>query len=100
LVVLGVPSNDFGGQEPGNAQQIKEFCDISYKITFPLTDKTMVSGDTAHPFYAWAAAVSGAKPRWNFHKYLIGRDGKILESFNSLIGPSSMEKSIVKALGE
>ena len=91
LVVVGVPSDDFGGQEPGSAAQIKDFCEVNYSIDFPMTDKTVVSGDGAHPFYRWAADELGflAKPRWNFHKYLIGPDGKLQSWFSAMTDPES-----------
>ncbi|ALG70377.1 glutathione peroxidase [Azospirillum thiophilum] len=91
LVVVGVPSDDFGGQEPGSAAQIKDFCEVNYSIDFPMTDKTVVSGDGAHPFYRWAADELGflAKPRWNFHKYLIGPDGKLQSWFSTMTDPES-----------
>ena len=77
LVVLGVPSNDFGEQEPGTASEIKEFCAINYQVDFPLTEKYRVVGGAAHPFYRWVAAQlgEGAAPRWNFHKYLAAPTG-------------------------
>jgi len=91
LVIIGVPSNDFGGQEPGTATEIKEFCKLNYGVTFPMTSKYEVSGDDAHPFYKWIGDVlgfgSGAK--WNFHKYLIGRDGKPVDYFGSMTTPGS-----------
>ena len=78
LVVIGVPSNDFGHQEPGNASDITSFCEINYGVDFPLAEKTPVSGGAAHPLFKWLAEQGGflSKPRWNFYKYLIGRDGK------------------------
>lgn len=93
LVVIGVPSNDFGGQEPGSATQIKEFCEGAFGITFPLTEKVPVTGDAAHPFYKWAAATLGPKsaPGWNFHKYLVARDGRMVKSFYSGVAPNSAE---------
>jgi glutathione peroxidase len=89
--VLGVPSNDFGGQEPASNAKIKEFCAVNFDIDFPLTEKTVVSGDQAHPFYRWASDELGmlAKPRWNFHKYLIAPDGSIADWFASTTSPSS-----------
>jgi glutathione peroxidase len=98
LVVIGVPSNDFGGQEPGSATQIKEFCEGAFGITFPLTEKVPVTGEAAHPFYKWAAATLGPKaaPGWNFHKYLVARDGRIVKSFYSGTAPDS--KEIVAAI--
>ena len=91
LVVLGVPSNDFGGQEPGSEAQIKEFCEVNFDVDFPLTSKEHVVGDAAHPFYRWAAAELGlaAKPRWNFHKYLIGPDGRLVDWFASTTKPTA-----------
>lgn len=93
LVVLGVPSNDFGGQEPGAAPQIKSFCETNFNVRFPLADKTVVSGATAHPFYQWARAQMGAEraPRWNFHKYLIDRQGVLVGAYASAIEPLSAE---------
>ena len=82
LVVLGVPSNDFGGQEPGTEAQIQEFCEVEFGVNFPMTEKYEVKGSDAHPFYQWAANLEG-EPRWNFHKYLIAPDGKMVESFPS-----------------
>ncbi len=89
LVVLGVPSNDFGGQEPGTEAEIKRFCERQYAVDFPLTAKEPVSGAAAHPFYQWAAAVAGADsaPRWNFHKYLIGPDGALAGWFPTRTSP-------------
>lgn len=91
LVVVGVPSDDFGGQEPGSASEIKEFCTVNYRIDFPLTEKSVVSGDAAHPFYRWAAEELGfiAKPRWNFHKYLVAPDGRLANWFSSVTDPGS-----------
>lgn len=91
FVLLGAPSNDFGGQEPGTTQEIKEFCEVNYKIDFPLTEKVAVTGDAAHPFYRWAAAELGviAKPRWNFHKYLIDADGRLVDWFSSVTEPTA-----------
>ena len=89
FVVLGVPSNDFGGQEPGNETEIKTFCELNYGIDFPLTTKVQVKGENAHPFYKWAAREKGAltKPRWNFHKYLVGRNGRLVEWFSTPTKP-------------
>ena len=91
FVLLGVPSNDFGGQEPGSESEIKSFCDATYGIDFPMMAKVHVKGDAAHPFYRWAAEVRGAlaKPRWNFHKYLIGPDGHLADWFSTVTKPSS-----------
>ena len=102
LVVVGVPSNDFGGQEPEAEGEIKKFCQGAFGITFPLTDKQAVTGTAAHPFYAWAAAAAGegGAPGWNFHKYLIGKDGRLLRSFSSRMPPESddVTREIEKAL--
>lgn len=91
LVVIGVPSNDFGKQETGNAEEIAEFCEVNFGITFAMTDKVKVKGDEAHPFYQWAKSQSGfaGRPRWNFHKYLIGADGSVLDWFSSMTAPDS-----------
>jgi len=89
LVVLGVPSNDFGQQEPGSASEIKQFCETNYQVDFPLTEKYRVIGGDAHPFYRWVAAQIGedGAPRWNFHKYLIGPDGSLAGVWPSRVGP-------------
>ncbi len=89
--VIGVPSNDFGGQEPKAAGEIKEFCEGMFGVTFPLTDKNVVSGEDAHPFYKWAREELGwlNAPKWNFHKYLVGRDGKLVTSFFSATAPDA-----------
>ena len=91
LVIVGVPSDDFGGQEPRKGADIKHFCKINYGVSFPLADRTRVRGDDAHPFYRWALAQAGqeAKPRWNFHKYLIGADGKLVAWFDTETEPQS-----------
>jgi glutathione peroxidase len=93
LVVLGVPSNDFGQQEPGSAQEIKRFCETTYGVDFPLTDKVAVSGAAAHPFYRWALAELGAAaaPRWNFHKYLVSPDGRLVGWFPTRTAPDAPE---------
>lgn len=91
LVVLGVPSNDFGGQEPRQDGEIAKFCAAKYGAAFPLTAKTSVKGKAAHPFYQWAADTLGtaARPYWNFHKYLIGPDGRIVAWFATPTSPTS-----------
>ena len=98
LVVIGVPSNDFGQQEPGTAPQIAEFCKLNYGVSFPMAEKQIVTGDNAHPFYQWAAQKLGfgSRPKWNFHKYLIGRDGQLIDYFNSTTEPQS--DRLVKAI--
>ena len=101
LVVLGVPSNDFGGQEPGSEAEIKKFCAVNFDVDFPLAAKEPVKGEGAHPFYKWAAGELGviAVPRWNFHKYLIAPDGKLVDWFSSPTDPlSSRVTSAVEAL--
>jgi glutathione peroxidase len=93
LTVIGVPSNDFGGQEPKSEAEIKGFCQGIFGVTFPLAAKTVVIGSDAHPFYAWARQVLGADaaPRWNFHKYLVGRDGRLVTAFATRIEPDAPE---------
>ncbi|HEY1474102.1 MAG TPA: glutathione peroxidase [Pseudolabrys sp.] len=89
LMILGVPSNDFGGQEPGGKTEIEKTAQGDYHVTFPLTEKAMVKGADAHPFYKWAAQERPLEaPRWNFHKYLIGRDGHLKASFTSAVEPT------------
>lgn len=103
LVVLGVPCNDFGQQEPGEASDIRQFCDNAYHVTFPMTAKVeIVPPAKRHPFYKWVAEELGdaALPRWNFHKYLIGKQGELVEAFPSKatpLGPDMLE-AINKAL--
>ncbi|WP_075214738.1 glutathione peroxidase [Mongoliimonas terrestris] len=89
LVVIGTPSNDFGGQEPGSEDEIAGFCTAEYGVTFALTTKVRVRGGEAHPFYRWAAETLGTlnAPRWNFHKYLVGPDGRLLKAFPSAVSP-------------
>lgn len=91
LVVLGVPSNDFGGQEPRTDGEIAGYCEATYGASFPMTAKTSVKGEAAHPFYKWAAAELDvtARPLWNFHKYLIGPDGRIVAWFATPTPPLS-----------
>ena len=98
VIILGVPSNDFGNQEPGSSQEIKNFCEAKFGISFPMTEKVSVKGENAHPFYKWAKKNHGksAVPKWNFHKIIIGKNGKIVDTFSSITNPSS--KKFVKAL--
>ena len=93
LVVLGVPSNDFGAQEPGSEQEIKTFCETSFGVSFPMTAKEKVTGGDAHPLYRWIAEQlgEGGAPRWNFHKYLISRQGELLEAWPSRVAPEAPE---------
>jgi glutathione peroxidase len=103
LAMVGVPSNDFGGQEPGGATEIAETAQHQYGVTFPIAAKAVVTGANAHPFYKWAAqARPNEVPRWNFHKYLIGRDGYIAEVFASAVEPTDarVKTAIAKALAE
>lgn len=87
FVVLGFPSNDFGQQEPGNARQIADFCFNTYGVAFPMFAKTVVSGPKADPLFAALASQTGSPPRWNFHKYLIARDGSVVASYPSSVTP-------------
>ena len=90
LVVIGVPTNNFK-QEPGSNKQIKDFCETNFGINFPMTEKTNVIGNDAHPFYKWAKQNHGigAIPKWNFHKIIIGKNGKVADTFASFTKPSS-----------
>ena len=90
LIVIGVPTNNFK-QEPSSNKEIKEFCDTNFGINFPMSEKTNVIGEDAHPFYLWAKKNYGKKaiPKWNFHKIIINKDGKILDTFASITKPSS-----------
>lgn len=101
LVVLGLPSNDFGEQEPGSNEEIERFCDATFDVTFPLAGKQVVSGPAAHPLYRWAAAQTGTlgAPSWNFHKILIGRDGRVIDWFTAVsgIGPK-LDRAVGAAL--
>ena len=98
LVILGVPANDFGGQEPGSSDEIAQFCKLNYGVTFPMASKQVVSGDEAHPFYLWARKTLGfgTAPKWNFHKYLVSRDGALIDYFNSTTSPDS--DRLIKAI--
>lgn len=100
LVVLGVPSNDFGEQEPGGAAEIKAFCSNTYGIDFPMTAKQRVVGGDAHPFYRWVAEAFGeaAAPRWNFHKYLVGPEGDLVGLWPSAVRP--LDPEITAAIEE
>ena len=91
FVVIGVPSNQFGGQEPGSNEEIKNFCETNFNITFPITDKFDVKGENAHGLYKWAKENHGNStvPKWNFHKILINKEGKIQYTFSSFTTPLS-----------
>ena len=97
LVVLGFPCNQFGGQEPGSAAQIETFCQKNYGVTFPLFEKLEVKGPGKAPLYQFLTATQG-EPAWNFHKYLIGKDGQVLAAFPSKVAPDSPElKAAIEA---
>ncbi|WP_198373204.1 glutathione peroxidase [Roseomonas rosulenta] len=100
LVVLGVPSNDFN-QESGTNAQVRQFCDAQFGIEFPMAGLTRVRGVQAHPFFRWAGARAGGEPRWNFHKYLVARDGRRVQGFATSVEPESrpMIQAIEAALG-
>lgn len=100
LVVLGFPSNDFGKQEPGTDKEIADFCTNTYAVKFPMFSKSTVIGSSRNPLYADLAKVTGQSPQWNFHKYLIDRSGKVVQSFDSDVTPQSKQllAAIEKAL--
>ena len=100
LVVIGIPSNQFGGQEPGTETEIKDFCETNFSINFPMTSKYEVKGDNAHPIYVWAKDTYGKStvPKWNFHKILINKNGKVEDTFASFTKPLS--NKILKKLEE
>ncbi len=104
LVVIGVPSNDFGKQEPGSSDQIAKFCEVNYGVTFPMAKKEVVSGKDAHPFYQWAKSELGglSAPKWNFSKYLIDKKGKLVDYYISTTNPTDekITKKIEKLLNE
>ena len=98
LIVIGIPSNQFGGQEPGSESEIKNFCETNFNITFPMTSKYDVKGDNAHPIYLWAKETYGKStvPKWNFHKILINKEGNVEDTFVSFTNPLS--KKIINKL--
>jgi glutathione peroxidase len=96
LSVLGFPSNDFKGQEPGDEKDIQEFCTLTYGVKFPMFEKVHVVGDQATPLYKGLTAATGVAPGWNFHKYLIGRDGTVIAQFPSRVKPD--DKDLVAAI--
>ena len=100
LVILGVPSNQFGGQEPGSNNEIKDFCETNFNITFPMTTKIDVKGENAHPIYLWAKENYGkaAVPKWNFHKILINKQCKIEDTYSSFTKP--MSKKLINKIEE
>ena len=89
--VVGFPSNDFMGQEPGTEKEIREFCTLTYGVKFPMFEKVSVKGDAADPFYQELAKQGGGAPGWNFHKYLIGKDGQVIQAFGSRVKPDAPE---------
>lgn len=99
VVVLGFPSNDFGGQEPGTAAEIRTFCEKKYRVTFPMFAKVRTKGEGKSPVYEFLTARHG-EPQWNFHKYVVGKDGRVRAAFGSAVTPDSRElkNSIEEAL--
>jgi len=91
LTVLGFPSNDFGGQEPGDSKQIADFCYNTYGVKFPMFSKSSVAGKEANPLHAQLAKVTGTTPKWNFYKYLIDRNGKVIGSYSSMVTPTDRQ---------
>lgn len=104
FVVLGFPCNQFGGQEPGSNSEIKQFCSLNYSVSFPLFDKIDVNGKNTHPLYAYLKANSksllGENVKWNFTKFLVGKDGKVIDRFGSMTEPMSISKEIELALAK
>ena len=102
LVVLGFPSNDFGQQEPGSNKDIADFCKNTYDVKFPMFAKSSVSGSNPNPLFKMLIAKTGTTPKWNFYKYLIDRNGNVVDSFGSMTKPasSSITSEIEKLLGE
>ncbi len=101
LMIVGVPSNDFGGQEPGGAKEISETAQHQYGVTFPMAAEAVVKGPDAHPFYRWAATARPKDvPRWNFHKYLVGRDGYLADVFPESVDPldTRVKTAVARAL--
>jgi len=102
FVVLGFPSNDFGQQEPGSNKEIADFCKNTYDVKFPMFAKSTVSGSNPNPLFKMLIAKTGTTPKWNFYKYLIDRNGNVIDSFGSVTKPtsSSITEQIEKLLGE
>lgn len=98
LVVLGIPSNDFGEQEPGSEETIRQFCTAHYGVDFPMTIKETIIGPAAHPFYRWISEQTGdaGAPRWNFHKYLIDPEGNLVDMWPSQVDP--LDEQIITAI--
>ncbi|AFU98909.1 glutathione peroxidase [Simiduia agarivorans] len=104
LEILGFPCNQFGKQEPGESDEISEFCELNFGVTFPLYEKVDVNGEQAHPLFNWlkaeAPGIFGSEGiKWNFTKFLVGRDGKVIKRFAPKDKPESLEADLVKALG-
>lgn len=103
LHILAFPCNDFGGQEPGSIQEIQQFCSLNYNVTFDLFDKLHCIGDQQHPLYAWliAHSASNADVKWNFEKFLISKDGRVLQRFESKVTPEdpALIQAVEQALG-
>lgn len=101
LVVLGFPSNDFGNQEPGSGKDIADFCTNTYGVKFPMFAKSSMRGDQANPLFTELSKASGTRPKWNFYKYLVGRNGQVIDSYSSLTAPDDRDlvRDIEKALG-
>jgi glutathione peroxidase len=103
LVVIGFPCDQFGGQEPGDEDEIQEFCQVNYGVTFPMMAKVEVNGDEAHPVFRWLKAEKGgalgSRIKWNFTKFLVGKDGKPIKRYGSTTKPAKLEGDIEKALG-
>ena len=98
LIVLGIPSNQFGNQEPGSEKEIQNFCETNFNITFPMTKIEEVIGNEKHPLYGWLKEEHGIKPKWNFHKILIDKEGKVVNSYSSLTRPKS--KKLINMIEE
>jgi glutathione peroxidase len=102
FVVLGFPCNQFGAQEPGTEDEIGEFCQLNYGVSFPMFAKIDVNGDDTHPLYRWLktekSGLLGGRIKWNFTKFLVGRDGQVIERFAPTTTPADLEKDVVAAL--
>ena len=102
FVVLGFPCNQFGAQEPGSADEIEEFCQLNYGVSFPMFEKVDVNGDDEHPLFSWLksekSGLLGGRIKWNFTKFLIGRDGQVIERYAPTTKPEDLEKDVVAAL--
>ena len=102
LTILALPCNQFGGQEPGSNEEIQNFCQVNYGLSFPVMGKLAVNGDAAHPLYQWLKSerggLLGSNIKWNFTKFLIGRDGQVLERFAPLTKPAKLSAAIEQAL--